>query len=489
MPRNGDQASFSYKLNKDTWPVTKNRATRGLFLIFCILESGYLAPTLVLSAAYILKNLLGVGLLAFIFLCVSLPVGFILGGCILMIVMSYKAQDGKGDWTPFMEFKTKSLATTWAGKKLPVLEFVEWYINGEIDLKTDLLTVFLNRSHIFRMAFSMMAVKHYVKTFTAQWFHDKEADKGDIAHVYDRGNDFYNWFLGETMVYTSGIFLDENETLEVAEHRKLDTVCRYVHMKKGDKHLDIGCGWGTLLRWAAANFGTHSTGVTLSAEQKKWGEKQAADYKVSDRIRILVRDYRDLPKNEVYDKITCLEMAEHVGIKNFQDFLHQVKAMLKDDGMFYLQIAGLRRAWQYEDLVWGIFMGKYIFPGADASCPLGFVVTQLERAGFEVHRVENCGVHYSLTIKNWWKNWQKNKSKVLQTKKYGKWWWRLWDVFLAWSTIIAGQGSSTVFMITCHKNTALDRDTVADPKTEKPSDVAFSRLRSFVGKDTIATQP
>jgi sphingolipid C9-methyltransferase len=82
-----------------------------------------------------------------------------------------------------------------------------------------------------------------------------------------------------------------------------------------------------------------------------------------------------------YDKITCVEMAEHVGIKNFQSFLLQVKSMLEDDGVFYLQIAGLRRAWQYEDLVWELFMGKYVFPAADASCPLGFVVSQAERAG------------------------------------------------------------------------------------------------------------
>ena len=112
---------------------------------------------------------------------------------------------------------------------------------------------------------------------------------------------------------------------------------------------------------------------------------------VADRVKVLVDDYRNLPV-EKYDKITCLEMAEHVGIKNFQKFLLQVRGMLKDDGIFYLQIAGLRRPWQFEDLVWGLFMGKYIFPGADASCPLGFVVDQAERAEFEVHRVENCGV-------------------------------------------------------------------------------------------------
>jgi len=459
--------------------------------IFHILEARWVGVTLSVALAYILKSLTGSGLIFFVLACFGVPITAVVGGIILLIWKSHMADAGtaKPDWNSFVEFKPKyiSLAKKYAGKKIPALEFVEYYLDEKMDLKTDLLTVFLNRNKVMRFCFSMQAVKHYWNTFAAQWGHSKSADKGDIAHVYDRGNDFYNWFLGPTMVYTSGIYRNENESLEEAEYRKLQTVCEYVQMKKGDKHLDLGCGWGTLLRYAAKEYGTYSTGITLSKEQKAWGEQQAKDYKVEDRIRIRVHDYRDLPKDEQYDKITCLEMAEHVGIRNFQEFLLQVRSMLKDDGLFYLQIAGLRRAWQYEDLVWGIFMGHYIFPAADASCPLGFVTTQLERAGFEVHRVENCGVHYALTIKAWWLNWQKNKEKVLNSK-YGMWWWRLWDVFLAWSTIVAGQGSSTVFMITCNKNTACDEWTVADVNDEKPQDVAVNRLQRWVGGKPIATQ-
>src|SRR5690606_6781396 len=162
--------------------------------------------------------------------------------------------------------------------------------------------------------------------------------------------------------------------------------------------------------------------------------------------------------------------AEHVGIKNFQRFLLQVRDMLEDDGIFYLQIAGLRRAWQYEDLVWGLFMAKYIFPGADASCPLGFVVSQAERAGFEVHRVENCGVHYSVTIRKWYENWMRNREAVIA--KYGQRWFRMWQVFLGWSVLIGGQGSSTVFMITLTKNHKNDKSTVS---ADEAQHVPFSR--------------
>jgi cyclopropane fatty-acyl-phospholipid synthase-like methyltransferase len=277
------------------------------------------------------------------------------------------------------------------------------------------------------------------------------------------------------MIYTSGIYRDEKETLEVAQDRKLETVCNQMQMKKGGEHLDIGCGWGTLIRFSAKNYGVNSTGVSLADEQKKWHEERCREEDVKN-ANFMVMDYREIPgrtNNKVYDYITCLEMAEHVGIQNFATFLIQVKNMLKDDGLFYLQIAGLRRTWQFEDLVWGIFMGRYIFPAADASCPLGFVVTHLERTGFEVHRVENCGVHYSLTIKAWYDNWVSNKDKIATSeyatdrdgKAKGEFWYRLWIIFLAWSAIIAAQGTSTVFMITCHKNHMNDKRSVEEGET------------------------
>jgi cyclopropane fatty-acyl-phospholipid synthase-like methyltransferase len=135
-------------------------------------------------------------------------------------------------------------------------------------------------------------------------------------------------------------------------------------------------------------------------------------------------DYRDIPVPEgKWNKITCLEMAEHVGVRYFGTFLKQVHDMLDDDGVFFLQIAGLRKSWQYEDLIWGLFMNKYIFPGADASTPLGFFIDKLEGAGFEVKAVDTIGVHYSATLWRWYRNWMANKEKVVA--KYGDRWFRV----------------------------------------------------------------
>ncbi|NUN12121.1 MAG: class I SAM-dependent methyltransferase [Myxococcales bacterium] len=458
--------------------------SNGLSLIFWLLEQPFWVliaiPT---TFAALICLAFGGSWLAFVLAWLAIPLFLVVFPLIGLIRASRTHDAGSADWSRWFTWKDPQKGTAFQGKKIPMERLYEAYMAGELDFKGDVYDTMLHRNEFAQFCFTSNDIKFYVQEFLRQNLgHSVEADHGDIAHVYNRGNDFYNWFLDEPMVYTSGIFRSEDEALADAQRRKLDTVCQYVQMKPGDKHLDIGCGWGPLIVHSAKQFGTQATGVTLAKEQAEWGYDLAEKAGVRDKVNIIVDDYRNIP-DEKWDKITCLEMAEHVGIKNFQKFLLQVRHMLKDDGIFYLQIAGLRRPWQYEDLVWGLFMGKYIFPGADASCPLGFVVNQVERAGFEVHRVENCGVHYSLTIKRWYENWKKNEAAI--TAKYGQRWFRMWMMFLAWSTIIAAQGSSTVFMITMTKNIKNDKDSVASEEAKK---VPFSRMKRWVGKNPVATQ-
>lgn len=229
------------------------------------------------------------------------------------------------------------------------------------------------------------------------------------------------------MIYTSGLISDINkeETLEQLQDNKLAVVCEKIGLKPGDSLLDIGCGWGTLAKFASTEYGAHATGVTLGRNQTAWGNNALRKAAVTEeQSKILCMDYRDIPiRAGGYSKITCLEMAEHVGVRHFSSFLSQVYDMLEDDGVFFLQIAGLRKSWQYEDLIWGLFMNKYIFPGADASTPLGWFVDQLEGAGFEIKGIDTIGVHYSATLWRWYRNWLANKDKV--EAKYGKRWFRV----------------------------------------------------------------
>jgi len=360
----------------------------------------------------------------------------------------------------FYSFNDKNLEGLWAGKKMPMETFIEAYFDQKIDIKIDMHDLLRNhRKDLFKFNFTAGHIKYFLQKFLFQAVnHSKKWDFDDVSKTYNLGNDFYNWFLGDSMVYTSAIYNDNeaSESLEQAQVNKMDIVGRKIDMRPGEKHLDIGCGWGTFIMHCAKNFGTDSYGITIAQEQidhandKMKKEEFIGDAK--ERCEIELRDYRDLIVPEkLYDKITCLEMAEHVGVKNFQKFMRQVKGLLQDDGLFYLQICGLRPSWQFEDLVWGLFMAKYIFPAADASCPISWVNTQMEQAGFEIHSVENVSVHYTETIHRWYNNWVKNEKAIIE-KGYEVRLYRIWLTFLGWSVLIGEQGTSQCYQIVANKN-------------------------------------
>ena len=351
-----------------------------------------------------------------------------------------------------------------------------------------MLDVLENRHDWALFNFTAGHLKFFVNNLLPEaLFHSKSQDETQVREHYDRGNDFYAAFLGPMMIYTSGIVTDlsRRESLEELQENKLKLVCEKIMLKPGENMLDIGCGWGTLLAYAAKNYGATVTGLTLAREQTEFGLQRAKEWGVADKVNIMCADYRDIPRphepnGTKYNKITCLEMAEHVGVRKFNRFLLQVRELLQDDGIFYLQIAGLRRAWQYEDLVWGIFMNKYVFPGADASMPLAWVVQQLEYAGFEVLSSDTIGVHYSATLERWYRNWIKPENKAPIVAKYGEKAWRVWEFFLAYSAIIARQGSATCYQLVCHKNlNAFDRTRFLKAEDKNESEWGY-HLRRLV---------
>lgn len=379
----------------------------------------------------------------------------------------------------YLEFKSEADKKKYRGKnRIPMETFHEKYFAGEVDFKGDALEVMEYRHDWANFRFTLSLFWFFLTGMMPEVImHTRSQDEEQVRDHYDRGDDFYGWFLGPRMIYTSGIISDINheESLEQLQDNKLGIVCEKIGLKAGERLLDIGCGWGTLAKFASVNYGAQATGVTLGRNQTAWGNNGLRKAGIGEeQSRILCMDYRDIPVPEGrWNKITCLEMAEHVGVRHFSTFLRQVNDMLDDDGVFFLQIAGLRKSWQYEDLIWGLFMNKYIFPGADASTPLGWFVDSLEGAGFEVKGIDTIGVHYSATLWRWYRNWMANKDKVVA--KYGNKWFRvsfrpnslqfnmtwqtlitctmqIWEYFLAYSTIISRQGSATCYQITLVKN-------------------------------------
>lgn len=355
----------------------------------------------------------------------------------------------------YLDIKDPDLKAKYNGfNKIPLQIFYDAYFDGKIEVKGDLLDVLEYRHDwaVFTMTWNLL---RYVITVLVPDVvrHNVSQDEEQVRGHYDRGDDFYEWFLGPRMIYTSGVINDitRKETLEELQDNKLALVCHKLELKPTDTLLDIGCGWGTLSAYANKNFGCDVTGVTLGKNQTAFGNDRIAKNGCdSGKARILCQDFRDVDPNKKFSKIVSLEMAEHVGIRRYPQFLEQVYNLLEDDGLFVFQVAGIRTTWQYEDLIWGLFMNKYVFPGADASCALNWVINRLESAGFEVKSIDVLGVHYSATLFRWYENWKTNEEKV--KAKYGIKWYRTWLYFLASATIASRQGSASVFQITLHKN-------------------------------------
>ncbi|MFW5968819.1 MAG: class I SAM-dependent methyltransferase [Persicimonas sp.] len=354
--------------------------------------------------------------------------------------------------TDYVEFRDDSLRRKYADRRIPMATLYEAYFDGDVELPDDegIYDLLENRDLFVKYWLTPEHFKWAVTNFLPEvLIHSKEQDTRIVRDHYDRGNDFFEWFLGERMVYTSGFFEHPDQSLERAQDNKLNLTCQKLQLEEGETLLDIGCGWGTTVGHAAMHYGVDATGVTLAQEQTSYANRRFRDWGIEDNARVLCKDYREIPDRK-FDKIVSLEMVEHVGVKNLQSYYDGVYDLLEDDGIFLLQWTGLRRGLRPEDLIWGLFMNKYIFRGADASLCPSPMLKVMEKAGFEMHSMENITHHYGWTIRKWHDNWMSHKEDVLE--HYGERWYRIWHFFLAWSTIIARQGNAACFQVVLNKN-------------------------------------
>ena len=216
----------------------------------------------------------------------------------------------------YMDIKDPELRQKYHGthNKIPMQVFYDAYFEGKIDIKGDMLELLEYRHDWAAFVMTVDLLKYVVTVLIPDVvFHSAGQDEEQVTDHYDRGDDFHEWFLGPRMIYTSGVIrdIDRKETLEELQDNKLALVCHKLQLKPEDRVLDIGCGWGTLVTYAAKNFGCDATGVTLSKNQAEFGTKRIADNGVKpERARILRKDFRDLDKNQKFNKIVSLEIAE-----------------------------------------------------------------------------------------------------------------------------------------------------------------------------------
>ncbi len=261
---------------------------------------------------------------------------------------------------------------------------------------------------------------------------------------YDRGDDFFGWFLGERMTYTSAYFEQPAWSIEQAQDRSIEHVLHKLQLAPGERVLDVGCGWGTLALRAAQHSGVDVTGVTLSENQARAANARIAAAGLSRRCRVVCQDYRDIATSK-FDKIVCLEMVEHVGARNLAGFYAKLRELLSDRGLFVLQWTGQRRRPKSEDLIFGLFMEMHIAPGADAGLCPSAMLRHLEDASFHVENVENMSAHYVSTIERWCESWTQNRAAVVA--RHGEREFRIWYLFLAWASVLLEQGGAACLQV------------------------------------------
>ena len=278
----------------------------------------------------------------------------------------------------------------------------------------------------------------------------KRKNSDYIQFHYDVGNDFYKLFLGKEMIYTCGYFRDWNNSLDQAQHDKLDMICRKLRLEPGDTMLDIGCGWGGLICHAAQHFGVKAHGITLSQQQHDYAKAKIAALGLTDQVSVEICDYAD--HVGTYDKISSIGMSEHIGVANYPRYFNKINSMLRDRGVV-LNHAIARSSKKSRKSAAKIrperkFLLKYIFPGSELT-PVGMTTDFLEQSGFEVHDVESWREHYALTTRFWCKNLSANKDRAIEL--VGQERYRLWVAYLAGASGGFTAGSIKIFQVVATK--------------------------------------
>jgi cyclopropane-fatty-acyl-phospholipid synthase len=267
--------------------------------------------------------------------------------------------------------------------------------------------------------------------------HSLRRDRDAVRHHYDVSNDFYRLVLGPSMVYSCAYFTTPDDTLEQAQHRKLDTICQKLRLVPGERLLDVGCGWGSLVLHAAGRFGARAVGVTLSEPQAELARKRVRDAGLEHRCEIRVQDYREISDGP-YDKVASIGMYEHVGASRLDEYMQKLRRLVRPGGLVLnhgiVRLAP-RRSPKHS------FIWRYVFPDGELH-PIGRVVASMERAGLELRDAESLREHYALTLHRWLDNLAANRGAAIAAA--GEERERVWRLYMTGSALAFERGDISV---------------------------------------------
>jgi cyclopropane-fatty-acyl-phospholipid synthase len=257
--------------------------------------------------------------------------------------------------------------------------------------------------------------------------HSQERDRQAVRYHYDLPAEFYQLFLDARMVYSCAYFQQSGEDLDRGQEQKLDYLCRKLRLRPGERLLDIGCGWGALIIYAAAKFGVQAFGITLSAQQAELATRRIREAGLAARCRVEVRDYRELDDHPQFDKIVSVGMCEHVGEALLPEYFAQAWRLLRPGGVFLNH--GIAYSATYHRRG-PSFTDQYVFPDGDLV-PINVTLRAAEHSSFEVRDVESLREHYALTLDHWVKRLERNAQQARSITDDTT--YRIWRLYIAGS--------------------------------------------------------
>jgi cyclopropane-fatty-acyl-phospholipid synthase len=258
--------------------------------------------------------------------------------------------------------------------------------------------------------------------------HSKTRDAQVIRHHYDVSNAFYERVLGPSMTYTCALYPKPDASLEEAQFDKYDLVARKLGLEPGMRLLDVGCGWGGMVRHAVKEYGVTALGVTLSRQQALWSQREIERQGLADLAEVRHSDYRDVVEGG-FDAVSSIGLTEHVGVRNYPSYFEFIRSRLRPGGRL-LNHCITRPDNRARDT--GAFIDRYVFPDGELTGS-GRIVTEMQDAGLEVRHEENLREHYALTLAGWSRNlvahWDECVAEV------GEGTAKVWGVYMAGSRL------------------------------------------------------
>jgi len=257
----------------------------------------------------------------------------------------------------------------------------------------------------------------------------RTGSRRNIAAHYDLGNPLFKLFLDDNLMYSSAIFADENESLEVASRRKLDRICQKLDLQPSDHLLEIGTGWGGMALHAARHYGCRVTTTTISREQHALASARIAEAGLSERVTLLLQDYRDLEGS--YDKLVSIEMIEAIGHQYLDTYFEKCASLLKDDGIALVQAITIEDH-RYQQALRSVdFIKRHIFPGSFIPCVSVMVDAAANAGQLRLLNLEDIGPSYALTLRHWRQRFLTRLDEV-RSLGYDERFVRMWEFYLCY---------------------------------------------------------